>query len=156
VDIAFSSRLSIAYRIALENLLFFNGQQARVRNRIVESIESYGLPEIVDSDETLRIRLAGRDDAQSLFALAGETQPDLVGAVVYVRDRPERFVVVHIAVDDAHSSGGVGAGQQVLLRMLIAVRAAATVTAGVRMVDFFYGRGKARSIVVRRPSEVGR
>jgi hypothetical protein len=156
VAITFTSRLPLARRKALEDLLFFNGQQARVRNRIVESIESYGLPEIVESEEALRIRLSGRDDAQSLFALTSEPAPELAGAVVYVRDRRERFVVVHIAVADGHASDGPYAAQHVLLRMLTAVRAAAAVTTGVRMVDFFYGQGKARSITVRKPSDNAR
>lgn len=140
----------------MEELLFFNRQQARVRNRIVDSIQSYGVPEVMETDGTLRVRLDGRADAQSLFGLTGDVEPTLIGAVVYVRDRRERFVVVHIAVDEKHSSVGPGAGQQVLLRMLIAVRRAATATAGVRSVDFFYGQGKARSIDVTRPSDTAR
>lgn len=154
--VTFSSRLPVARRSALEALLFFNDRQSRFRNRIVDSIESYGLPEIVDSDGTLRIRLSGRHDAQSLFALAGEGASDVVGAIIYVRDRADRFVVVHIAVDDSHSSGGVSAEQHVVLRLLDAVRAAAAVTAGVRMVEFYYGEGKARILPVRKPSDAPR
>jgi hypothetical protein len=153
VAVTFSSRLPVERRGALESLLFFNGRQARVRNRIVDSIENYGLPEIVESDGTLRIRLSGRHDAQSLFALAGKEASDVVGAIVYVRDRTDRFVVVHIAVDDSHSSSGMSAEQHVVLRLLDAVRAVAAVTAGVRLVEFYYGEGKARILPVRKPSD---
>lgn len=74
-----------------------------------------------------------------------------IGAVVYVRDRVERFVVVHIVVDEAYSAKSPLAGGHLLLRMLHEVRTAASVTTGVRHVEFYYADGKARKIAVRKP-----
>lgn len=154
-NITISSRLPVWQRPALEALLFFNPQQARVHHRIVESIEGYGRPEIVESGETLRIRLSGRHDAQALFALAQGPTMVPIGAVVYVRDRVERFVVVHIVVNEAYSAKGPQADGRLLLRMLHEVRAAASVTTGVRNVEFYYADGKARTIAVPKPEGKG-
>jgi hypothetical protein len=145
-----SSRLPLAQRAALEQLLFFSRQQDKVRHRIVDSIESFGSPEIVASDTTLRVRLSGRHDAQTLFAVADATPMRPVGTVVYVRDRADRLVVVHVAVDPAYSAEGRFADAHLLLRLLQAVRGVAEVTSGVTHVDFFYADGLARTMPVAK------
>lgn len=145
-----SSRLPLQQRAALEQLLFFSRLQHRLRHRIVDSIESFGAPEIVADDATLRVRLSGRHDAQTLFAVSAASSMQPVGAVVYVRDRVDRLVVVHVAVDHAWSAEGRYADAHLLLRLLHAVRGVAEVTAGVTHVDFFYGDGLARTMKVTK------
>lgn len=144
-----SSRLPLAQRSVLEQLLFFSGQQHKVRHRIVDSIESFGTPEIVATETTLRVRLSGRHDAQTLFAVA-DAGARPVGVVVYVRDRTDRLVVVHVAVDQAYSAEGRFADAHLLLRLLYAVRGVADVTSGVTHVDFFYADGLARTMPVSK------
>lgn len=153
-SLTITSRLPLERRSALEQLLFFSRQQHKVRHRIVESIESFGPPEIVAIDGTLRVRLSGRHDAQTLFAVVDGRQ-DPVGAVIYVRDRPDRLVVVHVAVDHRYSAEGRFADAHVLLKLLRAVRGVGEVTAGVTHVDFFYADGLARSMPVSRASRAG-
>lgn len=147
---AISSRLPLSQRPALERLLFFSGQQYKVRHRIVASIESFGAPEIVADDGTLRVRLSGRHDAQTLFAVSGTSAASPVGAISYVRDRLDRLVIVHVAVDQAWSAEGRYADAHLLLRLLHAVRRIAEVTSGVTHVDFFYADGMARTIKIAR------
>lgn len=150
-----SSRLPVRQRGALERLLFFNGQQSQFRHRIVESIESFGNPEIVTKEGSLRIRLSGRHDAQALFAVSSLRDMTPIGAVIYVRDRLDRFVIAHIAVAEEHSARGRFADGHLFFHLLEAVRSAAAVTRGVRHVDFYYaGRNLSRMHVRRgRPQQ---
>ncbi len=156
VAIRLASSVPATQRVALEELLFFNRHQGRVRHQIVASIGDYGLPQIVDTDQGLRVGLAGRRDAQSLVATAGPEFERPVGAIIYVRDQPERLVVAHIAVDEEHASDGTRADRLVILRLLAAVRGVARVTAGVLYVDFYYADGRARTIRIRRATDAGR
>ena len=55
-------------RNALEQLLFFNVNQHRVRVGIQQSIETYGVPEIYEQDGGLRVRVGDIAGVQTLFA----------------------------------------------------------------------------------------
>ena len=55
--IEFTSRLPRHKRHALERILFFNGCQDRFARGIVDVIDRYGPPEIVDDGEGLRVRV---------------------------------------------------------------------------------------------------
>ena len=55
--IEFTSRLPRHKRHALERILFFNGCQHRFARGIVDTIDRYGPPEIVDDGEGLRVRV---------------------------------------------------------------------------------------------------
>jgi hypothetical protein len=56
--IVFTSRIPRHKRQAIERLLFFNGCQGRVARDIVDVIDRYGPPELVDDGDGLRVRLA--------------------------------------------------------------------------------------------------
>jgi len=145
---AITSRLGIEHRAALEQLLFFNAQQDQLRHRIVETIERYGMPELVERDGALRIRLAGAAEVQALFAVAPAPQAQPIGLALYVRENEERFVIVHIGVAPAYAAGGANADTHLFFHLLQAIRAAARRTRGVRYVDLFYGAGRTRHIPV--------
>jgi len=143
--ITITSRLPASMRDELEALLFFNMRQHRMRDEIEQTIERYGLPEIVERDGALRVRVAGRVEVQSLFAVHeehGRTRP--VGAVIYVRDTLERITVVHIGVADDYAVGGLHAGERVLLRLLQEIRRVARRTSGIRHVELAYTQGRFR------------
>ena len=56
-SIGITSKLPVDQRNALEQLLFFNVNQHRVRIGIQQSIETYGVPEIYEQDGGLRVRV---------------------------------------------------------------------------------------------------
>jgi hypothetical protein len=143
--ITITSRLPAAMRGDLEAMLFFNTRQHRVRDGIEATIERFGLPEIVERDGYLRIRVAGRAEVQSLFAVHEEGERARpVGAVVYVRDTFERITVVHVGVADDYAVGGRHGDERVLLRLLQEIRRVARRTAGIRHVEFAYTRTRLR------------
>lgn len=144
--ITVTSRLPASMRGELEALLFFNSRQHRVRHRIEATIDRFGLPELVEHDGFIRIRVAGLPEVQTLFAVHrenGRARP--VGAVIYVRDTFERITVVHLGVAEDYAVGGPYGHERVLLRLMNEIRRVARRTAGIRHVELAYGRSAGRA-----------
>jgi hypothetical protein len=132
--IEITSKLPTDQRAALEELLFFNANQHRVRSGIQQSIEAYGEPEILAIDGGLRVRV--RDlEVQSLFAVSAEGTP--VGVAVFMRLADQRFVVLHLGVAPRFHSGSTGTSP-VLIRLLHEIRRAARRTRGVNRIELVY------------------
>ncbi len=75
VSIGITSKLPANQRAALEQLLFFNVNQHRVRDGIQQSIETYGVPEIYEQDGGLRVRVGDIAGVQTLFAISRSSIP---------------------------------------------------------------------------------
>lgn len=143
--ITVTSRLPAHVRTDLEALLFFNARQHRMRHEIEQTIERFGVPEIVEQNGWMRVQVAGLPEVQSLFAVHqenGHQRP--VGAVIYVRDAFERFTVVHIGVAEDYAQGGTRASERVLLRLLQEIRRVARRTSGIRHVELAYSQSRPK------------
>src|SRR6266849_6086571 len=101
-SIGITSKLPANQRAALEQLLFFNINQHRVRVGIQQSIDTYGVPEIYEQDGGLRVRVGDVAGVQTLFAVTEEGRP--LGVAVFVRSAHERFAVLHLGVDSRVST----------------------------------------------------
>ena len=64
---SFASYVECSQRSYLESLVFFNASQQRVLDGIIDSIEKFGPPEIVEEGGRLRVRVAGKTEAQSPY-----------------------------------------------------------------------------------------
>lgn len=141
--ITVTSKLPADRRAALEQLLFFNTNQHRVRGGIEQSIATYGVPELYEQDGHLRIRVGDFPDVQNLFAVDADGRP--VGVAVFVRRAEERFVVLHLVVEPRPDSAG-DANAPVLLKLLHEIRRTARRTRGVERIELVYKeRSAARS-----------
>src|SRR4030088_1491459 len=132
-SIGITSKLPTNQRAALEQLLFFNVNQHRVRVGIQQSIETYGVPEIYEQDGGLRVRVGDIADVQTLFAIS-----DLgsgLGAAVFVRSAHERFAVLHLGVEPRLSPE---VNTRVLLKLMHEIRSAARRTHGVDRIELVY------------------
>lgn len=135
--IGITCKLPVQQRLALEQLLFFNVNQHRVRLGIQQSIETYGAPEIYEQHDGLRIRVGDIEGVQTLFAVSQSGRP--VGVAVFVRLAHERFVVLHLGVEPrlgAASSPDINA--PVLLKLMHEIRGAARRTRGVDRIELVY------------------
>lgn len=130
-----TSKLSIQQRPALEQLLFFNANQHRVRVGIEQSIAAYGVPEIYEQDGSLRIRVGDIEGVQTLFAVTGSGRP--LGVAVFLRSADERFVVLHLGVEPRFG-GPLDVNTPVLLRLMHEIRSAARRTRGVQRIELVY------------------
>ncbi len=134
-SIAITSRLPAEQRAALEQLLFFNVNQHRVRLGIQQSIETYGVPEIYEHDGGLRIRVGDVEGVQTLFAVSESGRP--VGVAVFVRSAHERFAVLHLGVDPRLSATPT-INTRVLIKLMHEIRGAARRTRGVERIELVY------------------
>jgi len=136
-SIVVTSKLATDQRAALEQLLFFNSNQHRVRLGIQQSIETYGAPEIYEHDGGLRIRVGEIPGVQTLFALCRSGRP--IGVAVFVRLAHERFVVLHLGVEpEPRQRSSVDANTPVLLKLMHEIRSAAKRTRGVDRIELVY------------------
>ena len=151
--IVFASHVSAAHRGSLELLVYFNAGQNRVADSITSAIERFGSPEIVVEGERLRVSVAGLPDAQSLFAIEAATGRPL-GVAIYARPQFEHMMVVHLGIAAEFASGGVRAGEQLLLKLLRELRRCSRRIKGVERFELFYLSGRARN-GSRREATVG-
>src|ERR1700682_1451260 len=96
-SIGITSKLPVDQRAALEQLLFFNVNQHRVRVGILQSIDTYGAPGIYEEDGGLRVRVGDMAGGQTLFAVSVMGRP--LGVAVFLRAPHERFAVLHLGVE---------------------------------------------------------
>ena len=134
-SIGITCKLPIEQRAALEQLLFFNVNQHRVRLGIQQSIETYGVPEIYEQDGVLRIRVGDIEGVQTLFAISATGRP--LGVAVFVRLARERFVVLHLGVEP-HVAATPEINSRVLLKLMHEIRGAARRTRGVDRIELVY------------------
>jgi hypothetical protein len=134
-SIGITSKLAAEQRPALEQLLFFNVNQHRVRVGIQQSIDTYGVPEIYEQDGGLRVRVGDIEGVQTLFAISDEGRP--VGVAVFVRSAHERFAVLHLGVDPRLSLTS-DQSTRVLLKLMHEIRSTARRTRGVDCIELAY------------------
>ena len=134
-SIGITSKLAAEQRPALEQLLFFNLNQHRVRVGIQQSIDTYGVPEIYEQDGGLRVRVGDIAGVQTLFAVSDEGRP--VGVAVFVRSAHERFAVLHLGVEPQLSLTA-DLSTRVLLKLMHEIRSTARRTRGVDCIELVY------------------
>jgi hypothetical protein len=134
-SIGITSKLAAEQRPALEQLLFFNVNQHRVRVGIQQSIDTYGVPEIYEQDGGLRVRVGDIAGVQTLFAISDEGRP--MGVAVFVRSARERLVVLHLGVDPRLSLMS-DQSTRVLLKLMHEIRSTARRTRGVDGIELVY------------------
>lgn len=135
VPIDITSKLAAEQRAALEQLLFFNINQHRVRMGIQQSIDTYGVPEIHEHEGCLTVRVGEIVGVQNLFALS--TAGRLLGVAVFVRSAHECFAVLHLGVETRRYAAP-DLGMRVLLKLMHEIRGAARRTQGVQRIDLVY------------------
>ena len=134
-SIGITSKLAAEQRPALEQLLFFNVNQHRVRVGIQQSIDTYGVPEIYEQDGGLRVRVGDIAGVQTLFAISDDGRP--LGVAVFVRSAHERFAVLHLGVDPRLSLTS-DQSTRVLLKLMHEIRSTARRTRGVDCIELVY------------------
>ena len=134
-SISITCKLDLQQRAALEQLLFFNVNQHRVRLGIQQSIETYGVPEIYEHEGGLRIRVGAIEGVQTLFAVSDVGRP--LGVAVFVRLARERFVVLHLGVEP-RLTATPEINTRVLLKLMHEIRGAARRTRGVDRIELVY------------------
>jgi len=140
----FTSVLDRSRRGELEELMFQHPQQGRFHDTIMDCIDRFGVPSVVERNGRLRIELASQTEVQTLYAMIdGPLPSELVGAVVYTRDAADELVVLHIAVKDDYTAQGLRAHQMVTFGLVEELCRVARHIHGVNGVRLVYVRGQS-------------
>jgi hypothetical protein len=142
-DFNFASFVPVTQRASLEALLYFNAGQERVEAGIVDAIEKYGSPEIIQSQDRLRISIAALPEAQTIFAIEHGTRRP-VGVAVYIRPQFDCISVLHLGVAEEFATGGRRANEHLLFRLLREVRRTSRQIKGVQRCEVFYLQGRTK------------
>jgi len=138
VNFIFSSRVPSECRQELEDLLFFNPRQYKVREGIISSLARFGHPKLEETPTGLSIRV-GDQEAQTLFAFDRDRKdPAPVGVVIFIRTSPEEVAIMHVAVADEYALQGAGAGVGLGVTLIEKVKEIAARIVGVKRIVFFY------------------
>jgi len=114
LNLHFSSKVSKQCRSALEELLFFNSRQSRVREGIILSLQQFGHPRLEETADGLSVRVGDRE-TQTLFACDGDSNDQVpVGLVTFLRTSRTDMAIIHLAVHVDYTfqgrHGGAGLG----------------------------------------------
>lgn len=138
MNIVYSSKAAKQSRAALEELLFFNPSQHRVREGIVNSLKQFGHPRLEDTADGVLVRV-GNHEAQTLFAFDRDRRDaDPVGVVVFLRTAPAEIAIMHIAVAADYALQGRHGGTGLGVALIDQVKAIAARIVGVQRIVFFY------------------
>jgi hypothetical protein len=138
VKLVFSSKATKDCHSALEELLFFNPRQYRVREGLVNSLERFGHPRLEETGDVLSVRV-GNQEAQTLFAYDIDSRDGTpVGVIVILRTSPAEIAIIHVAVHADYAlqgrHGGLGLGTILVEK----VKEIASRIVGVQRIVFFY------------------
>jgi hypothetical protein len=138
VNLIFSSRVPNQCRSALEDLLFFNPRQYRVREGILNALEEFGHPRLEETANGLSVRV-GNHEAQTLFAYDRDrASGDPIGIVVFVRTAPTAMAIMHVAVHPDYALQGRHDGLGLGVILVEKVKEIAARIVGVEKIVFFY------------------
>lgn len=139
MNLVFTSKVSKQSRPALEELMFFNPSQFRVREGIINSLERFGHPRLEESGDDLVVRV-GKSDAQTLFVYDSDAKAkDPIGMVAFLRTSPSEIAIMHLAVREEYAlqnrkQGDLGLG----IVLIEKVKEIAARIVGVEKIIFFY------------------
>jgi hypothetical protein len=149
--VTFTSVLERKHKRELERLLFLNPGQHRVRSAIIEVVEKYGIPRVIDEQGRLRVNLDSGREVQTVFAIGHSgLRSRLAGVMVYTRLDVETILLMHMAVAKDYASGGQFGRQMLALRMVERLREIAGQVKGVCAVRLILGGGKVWDAPVQR------
>ncbi len=138
MNLVFSSKALKHCRSAVEDLLFFNPRQFRVRDGILDSLEKFGHPRIEENAGGLSIRV-GNSEAQALFATDLDRRNDApIGLVVFLRTSQDEVAIMHLAVDPDYALQGRQADLGLGIILLEKVREIVSRIVGVRRITLQY------------------
>ena len=145
MNLFLSSKAPKECRKALENLLFFNPRQHLVREGIIQSLEQFGHPQVIEMADGLSVRIKDYE-IQTLFAFDRDRRGNgLVGVVLFLRTSPAEVSILHVAVHPDYALQGEHVGMGLGVSLVEKVKEICSRIVGVERIVFFY----RREVVIR-------
>lgn len=146
IHFKFTSAITSEHLPELERLLFFNPQQNRYCDEIMQVIEVMGVPKIVKDHNVLRVYVDDQRETHTIFALTPPPAEKLVGVILFSRPATDQIMILHIAVDQEYSFHGSHADALLTFQLIEAVQRLAAKVKGVTRVGLMYGRHTGRTL----------
>ena len=135
-----SAELPADWKEEVEELLFFNPQQAVVAKKILATIRAFGMPRVTVANDRLQVVLGNGLALGTLFARVATPEGDeLAGILLFLR-RGAGLLCLHLSVAEAYSFRGPHARLGVAARLLDGARRIAGRIAGLDHIEVYYGR----------------
>ncbi len=99
----YKSIIDEKYFEQLENMIFFNSQQKRYIDEIINSVSKFGTPRIIKTSKGIMIQLDNVVEVQNIFVL-DDLEKELIGLVLYYRESFSTVTLLHIAINDSFNS----------------------------------------------------
>jgi hypothetical protein len=145
----FTSELSADRLGQLEELLFFNENQAQYRNVVVESIERFGEPRIRNDRGLLRVHTSRLGEVQTLFAVEHRLDAHRpVAVAVFARTATDTMTLLHIAVHRDFAATGPFANEMVTMKLVGGVAKSSARIKDIRKVEMLYGMAECATITI--------
>ncbi len=148
-EFEFASSVDASLWKEVESLFYFHPRQHTLSGSIRQSVDEFGLPEILRRGERIYVGIAQRD-AQCLFACHRTRRPGMpVGVVLYLRTGADLLSILHVVVGTAYESGGPLGDRDLAMCLVNEVRRVGARISGVRRVGLPYTRGRYLPVVAR-------
>lgn len=135
-----SAELPVDWKAEVEELLFFNPQQAVAAKKILATIRAFGMPRVTVANDRLHVVLGDGLTLGTLFARVATPDGDeLAGVLLFLR-RDTGLLCLHLSVAEAYSLRGPHAGLGVAARLLDGARRIAGRIAGLDHIAVYYNR----------------
>lgn len=134
------AELSADWKTEVEELLFFNPQQAALESEILATIHAFGAPRVVVKNERLSIEVDNGLALGTLFALVpSEDGTELAGALLFLR-KGAGMLCLHLSVGESYSFRGSHSALCVAAHLLDGVRKIGARISGVDHIEVYYKR----------------
>jgi hypothetical protein len=135
--LSFTSLLNRSYQDELEQVLFMNGNQKKVRECAQLAIERYGTPRISALNNRLWVTFDSGIEAQSLFLVEKRPEKEqLVGVIVYTRNH-DALDVLFVAVLEKYAYGETEKKEVLFFRILAELKSIARRIKGIKTIRLY-------------------
>jgi hypothetical protein len=118
----------------LEKILYFNDNQGECSENIIKTIELYGIPRVIEKNNSLLI-VFEETDCQNVFVTKDD---ELIGVLIFYRNKLDNIDLIHIAVDEKYSSKGKYFDNFLFLKMIHELKNIARMIKGIKTVTIKY------------------
>jgi hypothetical protein len=147
----FTSSLNVNKKDELDDLLFFNEKQSGVVEKILRSIEEYGLPRTIVENNKIRVIVGENRYVQNLFLIREKDgKDDLIGAVIYIRDSDTNATVLHISIKPDQTMNSGKSKQIIALKMIEELKLNLSKIKGVKTLTIFYEIDRSGIIRIKK------
>lgn len=138
--------LSVDWKSEVEELLFFNIQQAFFKSEILATIRMFGVPRVVAKNGILSVEMGNGLILGTLFALVDSKEgTELAGVLLFLR-KGAGLLCLHLSVEEAYSFRGPHAALCTATHLLDGARKIGSRIAGVEHIEVCYKKTGWRKI----------